>query len=140
MGSKITLIHGDSNEELYKLSGIDTLLCDPPYGLKFMGKKFMVQWVLWMNIKIELLKTVSAGFGLVQTMVLGMAKFAEKVRRFIYIGTPTNKLKVRFQMVVSLTTFAEIARVVIQTIWRQSRKARIVLEAILVDTDVKSFA
>jgi len=38
--SKITLIHGDSSEELWKITGIDTLLCDPPYGLSFMGKKW----------------------------------------------------------------------------------------------------
>jgi len=34
------LIHGDSNEELLKITGVDTIITDPPYGLSFMGKKW----------------------------------------------------------------------------------------------------
>jgi len=34
------LIQGDSNEELYKITGVDTIITDPPYGLSFMGKKW----------------------------------------------------------------------------------------------------
>jgi len=37
---KIQLIQGNSEEELYKIGDVDTIITDPPYGLSFMGKKW----------------------------------------------------------------------------------------------------
>ena len=38
----INLIHGDCFDELKKLpdNSVDSIVTDPPYGLKFMGKKW----------------------------------------------------------------------------------------------------
>ena len=40
--SKITIIQGDSQEKLKGLAdnSVDSICCDPPYGLSFMGKKW----------------------------------------------------------------------------------------------------
>lgn len=38
----VLLLHGDCVEEMKSMeeNSVDAIVCDPPYGLKFMGKKF----------------------------------------------------------------------------------------------------
>jgi site-specific DNA-methyltransferase (adenine-specific) len=40
--SKIELHHGDCLEEMEAMedNSVDSIVCDPPYGISFMGKKW----------------------------------------------------------------------------------------------------
>ena len=42
------LICGDAQDELRRLpeNSVDSVICDPPYGLKFMGKRWIMIFLM----------------------------------------------------------------------------------------------
>lgn len=122
------IIHGDCLEELKELpdNSIDSIVTDPPYGLSFMGESTCILYGkcdimgLWKHFGIRLKKQILAGYGLVQTMVLGMEKFVLKARSFIPIDYLMSGLKVKYLKGIKLTTCVESLLVATQNIWKRS--------------------
>ncbi len=109
------IIHGDCIEKLKELedNSIDSIVTCILYGrYDIMG--------LWKHFGIKLKRQTLVGYGLAQTMVLGMAKFVLKERSFIPIDYLMNGLKVKYLRGIKLTIYVESLRVVILNIWKRS--------------------
>lgn len=119
---------GDCRDILKTLpeNSVDSICCDPPYELGFMGKSTCILYGrydimgLWKHFGIKLKKPILVGCGLAQTMVLGMAKSVLRERSFILTDYLTSGLKEKSLMVFKLTTYAESPLVVIQNTWKRS--------------------
>lgn len=122
------VIHGDCLEELKKLeeNSVDSIVTDPPYELGFMGKNTCTLYGrydimgLWKHFGIKLKRQTLVGYGLAQTMVLGMAKFVLKERSFTPIDYLMSGLKVKSLKGIKLTIYVESLLVATQTIWKRS--------------------
>jgi len=120
------IIHGDSLIELNKLpeNSVDSVVCDPPYGLSFMGKNACILYGvsdimgLWKHFGIRLKKRTPVGFGMAQTTVLDTVKSALKAKSIILTDFLTSGQKVKYLKVTRLTTYAECQLVATQSIWK----------------------
>jgi len=120
------IIHGDSLIELNKLpeNSVDSVVCDPPYGLSFMGKNTCMLYGvsdimgLWKHFGIRLKKRIPVGYGLAQTMGLVMVKYALRTKSIILIVFLTSGQKVKSLKGIILTTYAECQLVATQTTWK----------------------
>ena len=128
MKKAVNLILGNSLEELKTLedNSVDSIVTDPPYGLEFMGKTTCILYGryaimgLWKHFGIKLKRQILVGYGLAQTMVLGMVKFVLKERSFIPIDYLMSGLKVKYLKGIKLTIYVESLLVAILNIWKQS--------------------
>ena len=122
------ILQGDCLIKLKELedNSVDSIVTDPPYELGFMGKSTCILYGkcdimgLWKHFGIRLKKQILAGYGLVQTMVLGMEKFVLKARSFIPIDYLMSGLKVKYLKGIKLTICVESMLVATQNIWKWS--------------------
>ena len=122
------VIQGDCLEKLKEIedNSIDSIVTDPPYELGFMGKSTCTLYGrydimgLWKHFGIKLKRQTLVGYGLAQTMVLGMAKFVLKERSFTPIDYLMSGLKVKSLKGIKLTIYVESLLVATQTIWKRS--------------------
>jgi hypothetical protein len=122
------VIMGDCQDILKTLpeNSVDSICCDPPYELGFMGKNTCTLYGrydimgLWKHFGIKLKRQTLVGYGLAQTMVLGMAKFVLKERSFTPIDYLMSGLKVKSLKGIKLTIYVESLLVATQTIWKRS--------------------
>ena len=124
------IINGDCLEELKKMeeNSVDSICCDPPYGLSFMGKNTYILYGkydtmgLWKHFGTKLKKQILVGYGLAQIMVQVMAKFVLKTKRFTRTGCLMSGRKEKYQKATRLTTYVESPLVVILNTWKWSRQ------------------
>ena len=122
------VIQGDCLEKLKEIedNSIDSIVTDTPYELGFMGKTTCTLYGrydimgLWKHFGIKLKRQTLVGYGLAQTMVLGMAKFVLKERSFTPIDYLMSGLKVKSLKGIKLTIYVESLLVATQTIWKRS--------------------
>jgi hypothetical protein len=125
---KNKVIQGDCLEVMKGIpdKSIDMVLTSPPYELGFMGKNTCTLYGrydimgLWKHFGIKLKRQTLVGYGLAQTMVLGMAKFVLKERSFTPIDYLMSGLKVKSLKGIKLTIYVESLLVATQTIWKRS--------------------
>ena len=122
------IIKGDCLEVLKTLSdnSVDSIVTDPPYGISFMGKKYLhTLWEydtmgLWKHFGIRLKKPELAGYGLAQITGRVMERYALKVKSIILTAFLTSGKRVKYVGVFKLTICVEIVLVATQNIWKQS--------------------
>lgn len=122
------VIQGDCLDILKTLpeNSVYSIVTDPPYELGFMGKNTCTLYGrydimgLWKHFGIKLKRQTLVGYGLAQTMVLGMAKFVLKERSFTPIDYLMSGLKVKSLKGIKLTIYVESLLVATQTIWKRS--------------------
>ena len=121
------ILQGDCFFKLKELedNSIDSIVTDPPYELGFMGKNTCTLYGrydimgLWKHFGIKLKRQTLVGYGLAQTMVLGMAKFVLKERSFIPTDYLMSGLKVKYLKGIKLTTYVGSLPVVILNTWKR---------------------
>jgi tRNA G10 N-methylase Trm11 len=121
------IIQGDCLEVLktFPENSIDSIVTDPPYELGFMGKSTCILYGryvimgLWKHFGIKLKRQTLVGYGMAQTMALGMVKFVLKERSFTPIDYLMSGLRVKYLKVIKLTIYVESLLVATQTIWKR---------------------
>ena len=124
----IQLIQGDCLQKMKDIpdNSVDSIVTDPPYGLGFMGKSTCTLYGVYdimglcKRFGIKLKRQILVGYGLAQTMVLGMVKFVLKERSFTLTDYLMSGLKVKYLKGIKLTIYVEFLRVVILNIWKRS--------------------